>query len=54
MLKFLVREAKFFNNIPYQMVGFAYNSLQKFCAVLTQPHIQAEPESTKDEIALNE
>ena len=33
---------KFFSNVPYQMIGFAYNSLHEFCAVLIQPHIQAE------------
>ncbi|MEG1748449.1 MAG: hypothetical protein RR249_02030 [Tannerellaceae bacterium] len=42
---------KFFNNVPYQMIGFAYNSQQEFCAVLIQPHIQAEREATEDEIA---
>lgn len=41
---------KFFNNVPYQMIGFAYNSQQEFCAVLIQPHIQAEREATEDEI----
>ena len=25
---------KFFSNVPYQLIGFAYNSEQKFCAVL--------------------
>ena len=42
---------KFFSNVPYQMIGFAYNSQQEFCAVLIQPHIQAEREATEDEIA---
>lgn len=32
------------------MIGFAYNSLQEFCAVLTQPYILAEREATEDEI----
>ena len=41
---------KFFSNVPYQMIGFAYNSQQKFCTVLIQPHIQAEREATEDEI----
>ncbi len=41
---------KFFSNVPYQMIGFAYNSQQEFCAVLIQPHIQAEREATEDEI----
>ena len=42
---------KFFGNVPYQMIGFAYNSLQEFCAVLIQPYILAEREATEDEIA---
>ena len=42
---------KFFSNVPYQMIGFAYNSEQKFCAVLIQPYILAEREATEDEIA---
>lgn len=42
---------KFFGNVPYQLVGFAYNSLREFCAVLTQPYIKAEREATEDEIA---
>ena len=42
---------KFFSNVPYQMIGFAYNSLQEFCAVLVQPYILAEREATEDEIA---
>ena len=41
---------KFFSNVPYQMIGFAYNSLHEFCSVLIQPHIQAEREATEDEI----
>ena len=41
---------KFFSNVPYQMIGFAYNSLHEFCAVLIQPHIRAEREATEDEI----
>lgn len=41
---------KFFGNVPYQMIGFAYNSLNEFCAVLIQPHIKAEREATEDEI----
>ena len=36
--------------MPYQMIGFAYNSLHEFCAVLIQPHIKAEREATEDEI----
>ena len=42
---------KFFGNVPYQMIGFAYNSQQEFCAVLVQPYILAEREATEDEIA---
>lgn len=42
---------KFFSNVPYQMIGFSYNSRQEFCAVLTQPYILAEREATEDEIA---
>lgn len=41
---------KFFSNVPYQMIGFAYNSLHEFCAVLIQPHIKAEREAAEDEI----
>lgn len=41
---------KFFSNVPYQMIGFACNSLHEFCAVLIQPHIKAEREATEDEI----
>lgn len=42
---------KLFGNVPYQMIGFAYNSKQEFCAVLIQPYILAEREATEDEIA---
>ena len=42
---------KLFGNVPYQMIGFAYNSEQEFCAVLIQPYILAEREATEDEIA---
>ena len=42
---------KFFSNVPYQMIGFSYNSHQEFSAVLTQPYILAEREATEDEIA---
>lgn len=51
---FFIRMAahnKFFSNVPYQMIGFSYNSPQEFCAVLTQPYILAEREATEDEIA---
>ena len=50
---FFIRTAahnKFFANVPYQMIGFSYNSQQEFCAVLTQPYILAEREATEDEI----
>ena len=42
---------KFFSNVPYQMIGFSYNSRQEFSAVLTQPYILAEREATEDAIA---
>ena len=42
---------RFFNNVPYSLIGFAYNSQQEFCAVLTQPYIKAEREATEEEIA---
>ena len=42
---------KLFGNVPYQMIGFAYNSKQEFCAVLRQPYILAEREATEVEIA---
>lgn len=42
---------KFVSNIPYQMIGFTYNSQQEFCAVLLQAHIKAEREATEEEIA---
>ena len=51
---FLIRinaHNKFFSNVPYQMIGFSYNSRQEFSAVLTQPYILAEREATEDEIA---
>ena len=41
----------FFSNVPYQMIGFAYNSQGDFCAVLIQPYILAEREATEGEIA---
>lgn len=41
---------KFFGNIPYQLVGFTYNSHQEFCAVLIQDYIKAEREATENEI----
>ena len=42
---------KFFCNVPYQMIGFSYNSQHEFCAVLIQPYIKAEREAMEDEIA---
>ena len=42
---------KFFSNVPYHMIGFAYNSQHEFCAVLIQPYILAEREATESEIA---
>lgn len=40
----------FFSNIPYEMIGFAYNSQNEFCAVLTQPYVRAKREATEKEI----
>lgn len=40
----------FFSNIPYEMIGFAYNSQNEFCAVLVQPYVRAEREATETEI----
>ena len=42
---------KFFSNVPYHMIGFAYNSQHDFCAVLIQPYILAEREATESKIA---
>ena len=42
---------RYFNNVPYSLIGFSYNSQKEFCAVLTQPYIKAEREATEDEIA---
>lgn len=42
---------RFFPNVPYHLAGFAYNSQQEFCAVLTQPYVKAEREATETEIA---
>lgn len=42
---------QFFSNVPYHMIGFAYNSQHEFCAVLIQPYILAEREATESEIA---
>lgn len=47
----IAAHSKFFGNIPYQMIGFTYNSLHEFWAVLIQPCILAERETTEDEIA---
>ena len=41
----------FFSNIPYEMIGFTYNSQREFCAVLVQPYVRAKREATCDEIA---
>lgn len=41
----------FFSNVAYQMIGFAYNSLHEFCAVLVQPYVRAKREATEEEIA---
>lgn len=42
----------FFGNVPYDMVGFSYNSQNEFCAVLIQPYIPAKREATEEEIAI--
>lgn len=42
---------RFFSNVPYDMIGFAYNSQNEFCAVLTQPYVRAKREATVNEIA---
>ncbi|MCD8042248.1 MAG: hypothetical protein LUH10_04215 [Tannerellaceae bacterium] len=42
----------FFNNVPYTLLGFAYNSMNEFCAVLTQPFIQTKREAYPEEIAV--
>ena len=39
-----------FSNIPYEMIGFAYNSQNEFCAVLVQPYVRAKREATENEI----
>jgi hypothetical protein len=41
----------FFSNVPYTLIGFAYNSLHEFCAVLLQPYVRAKREATANEIA---
>lgn len=33
------------------MIGFAFNSLNEFCAVLVQPYVRAKREATEEEIA---
>lgn len=43
---------KFFGNVPYQLIGFSYNSQQEFCAILTQPYVLAEREATEEEIMI--
>lgn len=40
-----------FRNVPYDLIGFAYNSQEEFCAVISQPYIIAEREATEEEIA---
>ncbi len=40
----------FFSNVPYQLIGFAENSVREFCAVLKQPFIPAKREATEKEI----
>ncbi len=40
----------FFSNIPYEMIGFANNSQNEFCAVLVQPYVRAKREASEKEI----
>ncbi len=40
----------FFSNVPYEMIGFAGNSQNEFCAVLLQPYVRAKREATEKEI----
>jgi hypothetical protein len=40
-----------FRNVPYTLIGFAYNSKDEFCAVLVQPFVVADREATESEIA---
>lgn len=40
----------FFSNIPYTLIGFSENSAKEFCAVLTQPFVQAKREASPNEI----
>jgi len=42
---------KLFHDCSYELVGFAENSEGKICAVLNQPFIRADRESTVEEIA---
>lgn len=42
----------YFCNVAYTLIGFAYNSLQEFCAVLVQPYVRAKREATEEEIAV--
>ena len=41
---------RFFGNVLYDLIGFAYNSRQEFCAVLMQPYVRAKREATEQEI----
>lgn len=41
---------RFFGNVLYDLIGFAYNSQQEFCAVLMQPYVRAKREATEQEI----
>lgn len=40
-----------FDNVTYKLIGFAYNSMNEFCAVLSQPFIIVQREATEEEIA---
>lgn len=41
----------FFSNVPYALMGFAYNSKLEFCAVIVQSFIRAVREATVEEIS---
>lgn len=53
LTNFFVRIAAhnyFFRNVAYTLMGFAYNSMHEFCAVLVQPYVRAAREASADEI----
>ena len=53
VLNFFIRikaHNRYFYNIPYRMIGFAYNQEGEFCVVLLQDYVRAEREATPKEI----